>query len=385
MNSPETRPWIQIRGLYGGVPTELFERGRTLEEYGINAVWIGSGSLTSEGIEQLREQRARVFAEFNSMHEARYLKEDPEAAPVGPDGEVCPPPDGWQGICPTHPGYRRNRMQAFRAALRRFPVDGIWLDYHHSHAAWEQAEPNLPDTCFCPRCRAQFQADTGTPLPQRPVPELSRRLLTDPELHPRWIQWRCDLFTDWVRKFRAILEETRPAALLGTFHCPWSDTDFDGALRDRLAIDLKSQSAYLDVLSPMPYHARFAHPHDPAWIARQTAWLAGYLGLRGARAETTADEGRQTADPSASSAVLRPPSAGQTAIRNPQSAIDIWPIVQLSDWGEPVPVEQVSAVLDYGTRPPATGVMVFAWGGLRQQPEKVEAMGRFYREIEREA
>jgi hypothetical protein len=59
----------------------------------------------------------------------------------------------------------------------------------------------------------------------------------------------------------------------------------------------------------------------------------------------------------------------------------IWPIVQLSDWGESVSVEQVNSVLDHGTRPPATGVMVFNWNSLRSQQPKVDKMVAFYRSI----
>lgn len=95
----------------------------------------------------------------------------------------------------------------------------------------------------------------------------------------------------------------------------------------------------------MPYHARFGHAADPAWISRQTAWLGRHLGVRG----------------------------------EPGERIKIWPIVQLSDWGEEVPVEQVEAVLDHGTRLPATGVMVFDWNPLRKQQDKVAAMAEFYR------
>ena len=40
---------------------------------------------------------------------------------------------------------------------------------------------------------------------------------------------------------------------------------------------------------------------------------------------------------------------------------------------------QVDAILDHGTRLPATGVMVFVWGTLHPQWEKVEKMGEFYR------
>ena len=69
--------------------------------------------------------------------------------------------------------------------------------------------------------------------------------------------------------------------MLGTFHCPWSDTDHDGALVKKLAIDLKAQARYLDVLSPMPYHARFGHRDDPEWVSRQIHWLGQFLGIKG--------------------------------------------------------------------------------------------------------
>jgi len=344
---PGKRPAIAIRGIYGGVPTQIFDRRETLEDYGVNAIWIGSGSVSHELVASLKakSKALKVFAEFNTMHEASYLKDHGDARPIGADGHVSSPPDGWQGICPTHPGYRRDRMAAFRRTLRAAPIDGIWLDYHHAHASWEQAQPNLPDTCFCDRCLSQFAKVTGISLPDGPTAERGRRILDTQK--PAWVQWRCDVFTDWVREFRSIVEQERPGALLGTFHCPWSESEHDNALRDKLAIDLKAQARYLDVLSIMPYHARFGHATDPAWISHQTAWLGRFLGIKG--------------------------EAGER--------IKIWPIVQLSDWGETVAASQVGEVLDHGTRPPATGVMVFVWGTLHPQWDKVQAMGAFYRGI----
>lgn len=340
-----TRDHIRVRGIYGGVPTQLFDQGHSLADYGVNAIFMGAGGLTQERVAQLRAQGASIYAEFNTLHDAGYLKEHPEAAPVGSDGEVCPPPDDWQGVCPTHEGYRRYRMEAFHATLRDFAIDGVWLDYHHSHASWEQAVPNMPDTCFCDRCLQTFEQDTGTTLPEAPVPEKAALLLG--KLRPEWVRWRCAVLTDWVREFRDILRRTRARALLGTFHCPWSDRDYDGALRDKLAIDLRAQSEYIDVFSIMPYHARFGHAADPGWISRQTAWLGQYLGIEGHDGERHR----------------------------------IWPIVQLSDWGEHVPPSQVEEVLDHGTRLPSTGVMVFNWGGLTKQMENVEEMGKYYRSI----
>src|SRR5690606_35713975 len=218
-----------------------------------------------------------------------------------------------------------------------FAVDGVWLDYHHSHASWEQARPNMPDTCFCERCLRRFQADTGVRLPAAPTSELSQRLLTT---YRDWsVQWRLDVFTDWVREFAAIRDEVRPGALLGTFHNAWTDDDHDGARLTKLAIDLKAQAAYIDAFSPMPYHVRFGHGDDPAWIARQVQWLGWYLGVEG----------------------------------RPGERHRIWPIVQIADWGDPVPLAQVDEVLRYGARAPSTGGAVIFRG--RGRPHRAKAPG----------
>ena len=342
----KARPEVRIRGVYGGVPASLLEEGKDPEETGINAVWVGSGSLKSTPIEALKKKGLKVFAEFNTMHHASYLTEHPDARPIGVDGKPCPPPDGWQGVCPTDPGYREERMEAFRTALADHEIDGIWLDYHHAHASWEQAQPKLPDTCFCPRCLNQFEHESGMKLLAESTPEKAKELLGP--LNEVWVDWRCGVFTDWVRQFREIRDEVRPEALLGTFHCPWPDDVRDGAMKRKLAIDLKAQAPYLDVFSPMPYHARFGHGDDVAWISRQSAWLGRLLDVKG----------------------------------TPEDRIKIWPIIQLSNWGDPpVPPAQVAEAIDHGTRSPSTGVTVFNWNSLKDDEEKVEQMIKSYKTI----
>jgi hypothetical protein len=338
------RPWVTIRGIYGGFPKAIFDRGQMPADYGVNAIWIGSGGLRQEEIDRCRKLGLKVFAEFNSMHHAGYLKDHPDAAPIGSDGRPSPPPHGWQGVSPFHAGYRKDRMDEFRRVLETFEIDGIWLDYHHAHASWERDEPAMPDTDFSPAALQQFTTKTGVELPAG-GPEAAK-LLLGPHRNA-WTQFRCDVFTDWVREYREILTAVRPQALLGTFHCPWSPQDYDGAIRHKLAIDLPAQAKYVDVFSIMPYHARFGHPTDPAWIARQTQSLGKLLNLKGA----------------------------------PDEKQKIWPIVQLADWGETVAVEQIPQVIDYGTQLPATGIMVFHWSGVSQQWDKVESLGTVYRAI----
>ncbi len=338
------RPWIKIRGIYGGFPEALLKDGKTPQDFGVNAIWVGSGGLNQDQIKRYHDLGLKVFAEYNSMHFAGYLKEHPEAAPVGVDGKPSPAPHGWQGISPFHAGYRKNRMEEFHRVLETYDIDGIWLDYHHSHASWERADPLMPDTDFCETALHMFRGQTGIKLPEN-TEQAAQKLLS--EHKEEWTQFRCDVFTDWVREYREILNAVRPEALLGTFHCPWSLEDYEGAIRHKLAIDLPAQAKFLDILSTMPYHARFGYPQDPAWISRQTQSLGKLLGLKGAPGE-------------------------------PQQ---IWPIVQLADWGETVAPEQIQEVIDYGTRQPATGVMAFHWSGISRQWPKMEKLGQVYRQI----
>ena len=338
------RPWIKVRGVYGGFPLQILERGEKLADYGINAIWVGSGGLDAEKIDRFHKLGVKVFAEFNSMHHAAYLKEHPDAAPIGPDGKPSPPPHGWQGVSPFHAGYRQNRMDEFRRVLKTFEIDGIWLDYHHAHSSWERAEPSLPDTGFSPPALAQFTRQTGIKLPQDT--QAAAALLLGKH-RDAWTQFRCDVFTDWVREYREVLKEVRPKALLGTFHCPWSQDDYDGAIRHKLAIDLPAQAPHLDIFSIMPYHARFGHANDPAWIARQVKQLGELLKIEG----------------------------------KPDEQKQIWPIVQWTDWGERVPVEQIGEVIGYASQTPATGVMGFHWSGMAKEWEKVEAVQQAYTSI----
>jgi len=338
------RPHVGIRGIYGGFPSAILEQGKTPADYGVNAVWIGSGGLNRADIDRAHALGLKVFAEFNSMHHAVFLKEHPDAAPIGSDGKPSPPPEGWQGVSPFHAGYRRDRMQAFEKALKTFEIDGIWLDYHHAHASWERDEPLMPDTDFSAAGLEQFTKATGIALP-KDVPAAAKELLG--QHREAWTKFRCDVYTDWVREYREIVNAVRPAALLGTFHCPWTQEEREGAIRHKLTIDIPAQAKFIDVFSIMPYHARFGHPADIAWVSRQTAALGKLLNLSG----------------------------------GPDEAKKIWPIVQLADWGETVSADQVAEIIDHGTRAPSSGVMVFHWGGLSKQWDKVEAMGAAYRAI----
>jgi hypothetical protein len=179
-----------------------------------------------------------VYAEFNTLHVASYLDDHPDAAPIGVDGQVSPPPEGWQGICPTHDAYRAFRMDAFRELLEDFAIDGVWLDYHHAMPVGSGPIRTCPTpasasaACAASRKRRRHAARCA---------DVRRAALLLSTHRDAWVRWRSTCSPTGCAS-SASDGRHAPGRLLGTFHNPWSDEDFDGARLEKLAIDLKAQA-----------------------------------------------------------------------------------------------------------------------------------------------
>ncbi|MFW5916560.1 MAG: hypothetical protein ACOCTM_03715 [Bacteroidota bacterium] len=63
------------------------------------------------------------------------------------------------GVCPTDPEFREYRFNQLRELLSNYELNGIWMDYVHWHAQFEEPEPILPETCFCDNCLKNFSPD----------------------------------------------------------------------------------------------------------------------------------------------------------------------------------------------------------------------------------
>ena len=90
-------------------------------------------------------------------------------------------------------------------------------------------QPNLPDTCFCDRCLSQFQQRDRNLAPRSADGRASPADLGCPTSRPGCDGGAASSPTGSASSARSSTEE-RPGALLGTFHCPWSDSDYDNAI-----------------------------------------------------------------------------------------------------------------------------------------------------------
>lgn len=331
---------VEVRGTYSH-PKPFWDRGARLDDYAINAVFVHSGSIKPDLLARAASEGARVYAEFATLNGKGYVEKHPEAWPINERGERAPAATWFLGACPTEPGFRAFRLKQLADLLDAHPVSGVWMDYFHWHAQFEDPNPVLPETCFNPTCLEAFQKAAGIRLPDGAAAEKARFIL---QRHERaWRDWRVSVLVEWAREFRSLLKAKRPQALLGLYHCPWTEDEYGGALRRALGLDLKRLEGIVDVYSPMVYHGRMGR--SPAWVGSYVQWLSRHLGL-------------------------------QTRI---------WPIVQAHNDPGVISAAEFEQVLRGGVSGRASGVMMFTIRSVAEDAQKMETLRRLYRQWAAEA
>ena len=324
---------VAIRGVYSD-PKPMWAAGARLDEMGINAVFVHGGSINDELMRRAAAEGARVYAEFATLNGKGYVEKHPEAWPLNQKGEQAPAATWFMGVCPTDPGFREYRVKQLEELLRRYPVAGVWLDYFHWHAQFEEPVPILPETCFNASCLRAFQAASRIQLPSLEPSEAARFILGKHEA--AWRRWRVEVLEGWARDLGRIVKERRPGAQLGLYHCPWTEEEYEGARIRVLGLDLKKLAPLFDVLSPMVYHRRMGR--RPEWVGEYVRWLSARVG-----------------------------------------AAKVWPIVQAHGEPERVPAAEFEAVMRGGVSAGAGGIMMFTTRAVAEDPAKREALQRLYR------
>lgn len=328
---------LEIRGMYSS-PKAFWDKRAHLKEYSVNALFVHAGSITSKLVARANAEGARVFAEFPTLNGKGYVEEHPEAWPINDKGERTRPATWFMGACPTEPQFRTWRMRQLDELLNRFNIAGVWLDYFHWHAQFEDPNPILPETCFSPTCLSAFETTSGIRVPRGTVAQRALWILARHE--HEWRDWRTRQLLDWAREVKDRLNRKRPGALLGIYHCPWTDDEFDGARRRILGLDLEELVPVVDVFSPMVYHGRMRR--RPDWVGEYVEWLSRKLRNRA----------------------------------------KIWPIVQAHSDPTEIPADEFEKVLRGGISGAATGIMMFTAQAVAADQSKMQTMRRLYREWE---
>ena len=328
---------IEIRGIYGS-PKPFWEKNLVLNELGVNAIFIHYRSIDEAMMRKAKAEGVKVFAEFATLNGKNYVEQHPEAWAVDNAGQKVKPATWFMGVCPTEPGFREHRLNELKALLREFDIDGIWMDYLHWHAQFEDPKPILPETCFCEHCLSSFQSASKIVIPQGTALKKAEWILQNHD--QAWRNWRCSVIAGWVKDFKSALDREKPGALLGVYHCPWDDDDFGEARRRILGLDYDMLKETVDVFSPMVYHGRMGK--DPDWVKENIEWFSKRLNVKG------------------------------------ESFPKIWPIVQSHNDPDTISATEFEKVLRYGTAGEATGVMMFTSNSVAEDKAKLETMKKVY-------
>ncbi|MGK7394362.1 MAG: family 10 glycosylhydrolase [Candidatus Cyclobacteriaceae bacterium M3_2C_046] len=326
-----------IRGVYGH-PKPIWQKGFQLNDLGVNAIFVHSGSIDQDLMDQAGKEGLQIFAEFATLNGKNYVDRHPEAWAVNQYGRQVEPAGWFMGVCPIEPGFRQFRQKQLRDLLTKFDLDGIWLDYVHWHAQFEEPEPILPETCFNDPCLEAFSIYAQLEIPAGSTTDKAQWILQHHE--QSWRDWRCQVIYDWAAEMKKILKQLKPDALLGLYHCPWTDQEFEGARRRILGLDYDLLRKIVDVFSPMVYHGRMGR--GPGWVAENIQWHSQRLSV----------------DP-------------------PQFPL-LWPIVQAYNDPRAINAAEFRQVLSGGLAGKASGVMMFTTRAVADDPDKIEVLKEVY-------
>jgi hypothetical protein len=333
---------IEIRGIYGH-PKPLWDKGHNLSELGINAIFVHGGSVDAEMMQRARAEGMKIYAEFPTLNGKGYVEENPEAWAINEKGEQVEAASWFMGVCPTEPGFREYRFGQLRQLLSEYDVDGVWMDYVHWHAQFEEPEPILPETCFCDHCISSFSKDKRIEIPSGNKQQKAAWILNNRDTD--WRDWRCEVIYDWSVQMRAILDEVKPGTLLGIYHCPWTDEEFDGARRRILGLDYDLLRDVFDVFSPMVYHARMGRA--PEWVQENIEWHSNRLNIK------------------------------------KDTVPKMWTIIQAYNNPYTITAAEFETVLKGGMAGKSSGVMMFTTRAMADDEQKIAVMKSIYRNSSR--
>jgi hypothetical protein len=341
--APNINSEVEIRGIYGH-PKPLWDQGHRLPDLGVNAIFVHSGSIDQEMMLQARDEGVKVYAEFPTLNGKGYVEEHPEAWAINEQGEKVEAASWFMGVCPTEPGFREYRFNLLRTLLEQYDVDGVWMDYVHWHAQFEVPDPILPETCFCENCLSSFSEAKNIALKGINTSEKASWIFAYHD--EAWRDWRCEVVADWAVQMRKIMNELKPGILLGLFHCPWDDDDFDSARRRILGLDYDLLRPHIDIFSPMVYHAHMNR--DPEWVKDNITWFCNRVEIE------------------------------------PGEFPKVWPIVQAYNNPYQIDASEFETVLKGGLADRSSGVMMFTTNSVAEDESKLEVMKKVYFELQSE-
>ena len=241
---------------------------KLLNEWKVNAIF--GGYEDAKFVEQLHQAGIKIFVEVSFFVGEKWWQEYPASRPVTSDGKPIEKEEWYAAVNPTNQNVFQAILKKFETIISTKRVDGIWLDFFRWPCHWESPNPNFYQTSFDDHTVNLFLKRKQIVLPDNIQNSSERNQLILQNKLDRWTEFRCDIIVELAAKVNKLVKSIKSDILIGLFHIPWTNNDFNGALRKIVGQDLARLSPYIDVFSPMVYHAMCGK--SPQWISEITTY-----------------------------------------------------------------------------------------------------------------
>jgi len=241
-----------------------------LKKMGFNAVFCRPKEKAL--IENLHKAGIKVYVEYSLFVGEGLWQKYPLSRPVTSKGKPLKKYKWYAGANPTVEEVRSEKLKGIRSLLEETKVDGIWLDFIRWPCHWEVPDPDILQTSFDEPTIKKFSADTGlsTLLKIEGTTLRADKILKD---HlDKWTRWKCEQITSFVAETRKIAGSAKREIIIGAFTVPWTDSDYNGAIKTIIGQDYEALGKHLDVVSPMVYHRLCNRSTD--WIGKVTTAIS---------------------------------------------------------------------------------------------------------------
>lgn len=235
-------------GPYGSAAIAYLDR---FADYGANALWFHG--FDAAAFEACQRHEIAACVEFKTFR--ADFAAHPELIPIGADGRPIRYGRLVQGVCLSQHDFLAETEAHLTAGLAAFEPAGIWLDYL-TYAGWfEEPQPDLQESCFCPDCVADFCEATGLDA-TTPAQILLAHAAA-------WTRHKCARIAGFAARYAGLIRAALPGCIIGAYMCPWTPREFDGALTRIFAQDYALLAPAVDVFTPLIYAQKSGRP--PEW------------------------------------------------------------------------------------------------------------------------
>lgn len=234
--------------LFGPYGRNALDLGERLPANGANACWFHM--FDQRAFELCARHGIAACVEFATFR--ADFERHPELIPIGSNGQPIRYGRLVQGVCLSQPAFLAELEEQLQTGVQAYQPTGIWLDYLAGAGWFEVPDPDLQESCFCPACIATFCEQTGIDATS-PAQILA-------EHADAWTRHHCTRIASFGLRYAEIIRAALPNCVIGAYMCPWTPTEFDGALTRIFGQEYQQLAAAIDVFTPLIYAKKSGRP-----------------------------------------------------------------------------------------------------------------------------